>query len=216
MVSRETIIPFAGRRPRMGGQTTIISMQQSCWPRRREYLVEKMKKHSGTQTEQEPSMVSQVPPEKMDLFVEMLNELVEREEIREARLPQEEGLAELRYREPARVERTVEENEEAAVQRGDGFPRYSYRAEPDAQYVAQNPEDAAIVSNHPWTATLWSNTPELSQEEQDVIGRNVAPPPEGVTSGRPIWMSLGRARSATWPASSSSSRRLTASLVLRS
>ena len=106
------------------------------------------------------------------------------EEIREARLPQEEGLAELRYREPARVERTVEENEEAAVQRGDGFPRYSYRAEPDAQYVAQNPEDAAIVSNQLLDRYARSNTPELSQEEQDVIGRNVAPAPEGVTPGQ--------------------------------
>ncbi len=40
--------------------------------------MEKFKKHSGTQTDTEPSMVSQVPPDKMDLFVEMLNELVQR------------------------------------------------------------------------------------------------------------------------------------------
>jgi len=37
--------------------------------------VEKLKKHSGTQTESEQSMVSQVPEDKMDLFVQMLQDL---------------------------------------------------------------------------------------------------------------------------------------------
>ena len=37
---------------------------------------DKIKKHSGTQTETEESMVSQVPEGKMDLFVEMLQELM--------------------------------------------------------------------------------------------------------------------------------------------
>ena len=37
--------------------------------------MEKLKKHSGTQTESEQSMVSQVPEDKMDLFVQMLQDL---------------------------------------------------------------------------------------------------------------------------------------------
>ena len=55
--------------------TMTILMQQKYLLRRKEYPVEKLKKHSGTQTESEPSMVSQVPEGKMDLFVQMLQDL---------------------------------------------------------------------------------------------------------------------------------------------
>ncbi|MDA9680075.1 hypothetical protein N9U06_01300 [Gammaproteobacteria bacterium] len=46
--------------------------------------MEKLKKHSGTQTETEtePSMVSQVPEGKMDLFVSMLQDLMDKKKAR--------------------------------------------------------------------------------------------------------------------------------------
>ena len=52
-----------------------ILMQQRYLLRRKEYPVEKLKKHSGTQTESAPSMISQVPEGKMGLFVGMLQDL---------------------------------------------------------------------------------------------------------------------------------------------
>ena len=54
--------------------TTILTQQRSSL-RKKEYPVERLKKHSGTQTESEPTMISQVPEGKMELFVQRLQQL---------------------------------------------------------------------------------------------------------------------------------------------
>jgi len=53
--------------------------------------VKKLKKHSGTQTETEPSIVEQVPDDKMELFVQMLNEMMERKRSGKPASPRKKG-----------------------------------------------------------------------------------------------------------------------------
>ncbi len=88
-------------------------------------------------------------------------------------------------RDKGAVRKVVEENEKSAVDTPATFvPEFSYRADPEAQYVAKNPEEGLPPNPNLLDRYSRKNSPELSQEAKEVVNRIAPEAPPDKTPGQ--------------------------------
>ncbi len=88
-------------------------------------------------------------------------------------------------RDKGAVRKVVEENEKAAVDTPATFvPEFNYRADPEAQYVAKNPEEGLPPNPNLLDRYSRKNSPELSQEAKEVVNRIAPEAPPDKTPGQ--------------------------------
>ncbi len=110
-------------------------------------------------------------------------------ELQEEAIYKDEKVSSIRdkfYRDPKKVEKAVEENKAAFETRSatNQIPRFSLTADPEAQYVARNPEEAFEPSPELLDRYARKNGPDLSKEEQKVIDDFAAEPEPKKTPGQ--------------------------------
>jgi hypothetical protein len=82
------------------------------------------------------------------------------------------------------IKKVVEENEKAAVDTPASFvPEFNYRADPEAQYVARNPEEGLPPNPNLLDRYSRKNSPELSQNVKNVVNRIAPEAPPNKTPG---------------------------------
>jgi len=87
-------------------------------------------------------------------------------------------------RDAGAVQKAVDKNEKDAVETSaDYVPRFSFRADPEAQYVAQNPEEGITPSPILTNKFSRRNTPELDPTAQATVSRIAGSPQTDATPG---------------------------------
>ena len=87
-------------------------------------------------------------------------------------------------RDAGAVQKVVDKNEQDAVETpADHVPRFSFTADPEAQYIAQNPEEGITPSPILTDKFSRRNSPELAPEAQSVVSRVSAKPETDATPG---------------------------------
>ena len=87
-------------------------------------------------------------------------------------------------RDAGAVQKVVDKNEQDAVETpADHVPRFSFTADPEAQYIAQNPEEGITPSPTLTDKFSRRNSPELAPEAQSVVSRVSAKPETDATPG---------------------------------
>ena len=87
-------------------------------------------------------------------------------------------------RDAGAVQKVVDKNEQDAVETpADYVPRFSFTADPEAQYIAQNPEEGITPSSILTDKFSRRNSPELAPEAQSAVSRLAAKPETDATPG---------------------------------
>ena len=87
-------------------------------------------------------------------------------------------------RDQGAIQKSVDKNEQDAVDTPAAFvPRFSFAADPEAQYIAQNPEEGLTPSINLTNKFSRRNAPELAPEAQSVVSRVSSEPETDATPG---------------------------------